>query len=94
MFQRKGAPGFARAPDGMPATAQPMTDAAMMVAAIRDDRERWNRKRTPEFRPPWSMRSHHGTISLAPLDRAQVRDMVAELSVRHALGYGKSRKVF
>jgi class 3 adenylate cyclase/tetratricopeptide (TPR) repeat protein len=39
----------------------------------------------PEFRPPWSMRSHHGTISLAPLDRAQVRDMVAELSVRHAL---------
>jgi predicted ATPase len=28
----------------------------------------------PEFRPPWSMRSHHGTISLAPLDRSQVRD--------------------
>jgi predicted ATPase len=39
----------------------------------------------PEFRPPWSMRSHHGTISLAPLDRKQVRDMVAELSARHAL---------
>jgi tetratricopeptide (TPR) repeat protein len=39
----------------------------------------------PEFRPPWSMRSHHGTISLAPLDRAQVRDMVTELSARHAL---------
>src|SRR4029077_17713389 len=39
----------------------------------------------PEFRPPWSMRSHHGTISLAPLDRAQVRDMVAELWARHAL---------
>jgi len=39
----------------------------------------------PEFRPPWSMRSHHGTISLAPLDSAQVRDMVAELSARHAL---------
>jgi class 3 adenylate cyclase/predicted ATPase len=39
----------------------------------------------PEFRVPWSMRSHHGTISLAPLDRAQVRDMVAELSARHAL---------
>jgi class 3 adenylate cyclase len=39
----------------------------------------------PEFRPTWSMRSHHGTISLAPLDRAQVRDMVAELSARHAL---------
>ena len=39
----------------------------------------------PEFRPPWGMRSHHGTISLAPLDRAQVRDMVAEISARHAL---------
>jgi class 3 adenylate cyclase/predicted ATPase len=39
----------------------------------------------PEFRSPWSMRSHHATISLAPLDRAQVRDMVAELSAHHAL---------
>jgi class 3 adenylate cyclase/predicted ATPase len=39
----------------------------------------------PEFRPPWGMRSHHGTLSLAPLDRAQVREMVAELSARHAL---------
>ena len=33
----------------------------------------------PEFRPPWSMRSHHSTISLAPLDRGQVQEMVAEL---------------
>jgi class 3 adenylate cyclase/predicted ATPase len=39
----------------------------------------------PEFRPPWGMRSHHGTISLSPLDREQVREMVAELSARHAL---------
>jgi predicted ATPase len=39
----------------------------------------------PEFRPPWGIRSHHGTISLAPLDRAEVRDMVTELSARHAL---------
>jgi class 3 adenylate cyclase/predicted ATPase len=39
----------------------------------------------PEFRPPWSMHSNHGTISLAPLDRSHVRDMVAELSARHAL---------
>ena len=39
----------------------------------------------PEFRPPWGMRSHHGTISLAPLDRAQVQEMVVELSARHAL---------
>jgi len=28
------------------------------------------------------MRSHHATISLAPLDRAPVRDMIAELSAR------------
>ena len=39
----------------------------------------------PEFRPAWGMRSHHATISLAPLDRAQVREMVIELSARHAL---------
>ena len=39
----------------------------------------------PEFRPPWGVRSHHTTISLAPLDRSQVREMVAELSARHAL---------
>ena len=39
----------------------------------------------PEFRPPWSMRSHHGTISLAPLDRQQVRHMVSKLAARHAL---------
>jgi class 3 adenylate cyclase/predicted ATPase len=39
----------------------------------------------PEFRPPWGMRSHHGTISLAPLDRGQVQQMVADLSARHAL---------
>jgi predicted ATPase len=31
------------------------------------------------------MRSHHGTISLAPLGRGQVQEMVAELSARHAL---------
>ena len=39
----------------------------------------------PEFRAPWGMRSHHGTISLAPLDRQQVRHMVGELAARHAL---------
>jgi predicted ATPase len=39
----------------------------------------------PEFRPPWAIRSHHATVSLAPLDRLQVREMVAELSARHAL---------
>ncbi len=39
----------------------------------------------PEFRPSWGMRSHHGVISLAPLDRAQVRQMVAEIASRHAV---------
>jgi class 3 adenylate cyclase/predicted ATPase len=39
----------------------------------------------PEFRAPWSTRSHHSTISLAPLDPQQVRHMVAELAARHAL---------
>jgi predicted ATPase len=39
----------------------------------------------PEFRPPWGTRSHHGTISLVPLDRNQVRHMVEELAARHAL---------
>jgi class 3 adenylate cyclase/predicted ATPase len=39
----------------------------------------------PEFRPCWGVRSHHGTISLTPLDRHQVRHMVGELSARHAL---------
>ena len=39
----------------------------------------------PEFRPPWGTRSHHSTITLSPLDRHQVHQMVAELSARHAL---------
>jgi predicted ATPase len=39
----------------------------------------------PEFRPLWGTRSHHGMISLAPLDRNQVQQMVAELAARHAL---------
>jgi predicted ATPase len=39
----------------------------------------------PEFRPPWSTRSHHGTISLSPLDRHQVRHMVGDLAARHGL---------
>ncbi len=39
----------------------------------------------PEFRPPWSLRSHHSVISLAPLDRADVARMVGGLASRHAL---------
>ena len=39
----------------------------------------------PEFRPPWSLRSHHSLISLSPLDRAGVARMVGEISASHAL---------
>jgi class 3 adenylate cyclase/tetratricopeptide (TPR) repeat protein len=39
----------------------------------------------PEFRAPWSMRAHHSVISLSPLDRADVAQMVGELTARHAL---------
>jgi class 3 adenylate cyclase len=39
----------------------------------------------PEFRTPWSLRSHHIVISLSPLDRAGVAQMVGEISARHAL---------
>ena len=39
----------------------------------------------PEFRAPWGMRSHHSVISLAPLDRVQVRRMVGEIASQHAL---------
>ena len=39
----------------------------------------------PEFRPDWSVRSHHSLISLSPLDRAGVARMVGEISGRHAL---------
>jgi class 3 adenylate cyclase/predicted ATPase len=39
----------------------------------------------PEFRSPWSMRSHHGVCALAPLDRQQVWHMVGELAAHHAL---------
>jgi class 3 adenylate cyclase/predicted ATPase len=39
----------------------------------------------PEFRPPWTLRSHHSLISLSPLDRAGVARMVGEISAGHAL---------
>jgi tetratricopeptide (TPR) repeat protein len=39
----------------------------------------------PEFRPPWSLRSHHSVIALSPLDRVHVAQMVGELASRHAL---------
>jgi hypothetical protein len=39
----------------------------------------------PEFRAPWSLRSHHSVIALSPLDRADVARMVGEIAPRHAL---------
>ena len=39
----------------------------------------------PEFRAPWSLRSHHSLISLSPLDRAGVARMVGGISTHHAL---------
>jgi predicted ATPase len=39
----------------------------------------------PEFRPPWSLRSHHTVISMTPLEAAQVQRMVGDISSRHAL---------
>jgi class 3 adenylate cyclase len=39
----------------------------------------------PEFRVPWSQRSHHSLISLAPLDKEKVNRMVAEIASDHAL---------
>jgi class 3 adenylate cyclase/predicted ATPase len=39
----------------------------------------------PEFRPPWSLRSHHSVISLSPLDRGDVAQMVGDLAARNAL---------
>jgi class 3 adenylate cyclase len=39
----------------------------------------------PEFRAPWATRSHHGVISLFPLDRTQIHKMIAAIAERHAL---------
>ena len=39
----------------------------------------------PEFRAPWATRSHHGVISLVPLDGQQVRQMVGAIAERNAL---------
>jgi class 3 adenylate cyclase/predicted ATPase len=38
-----------------------------------------------EFRPTWAMRLHHSVMSLAPLDRVQVRTMISEMAWRHSL---------
>ena len=45
----------------------------------------------PEFRPPWSLRSHHSLISLSPLDRAGVARMVGEISAQPCAPQGSDR---
>jgi hypothetical protein len=61
--------------DLMQALAERGTQAPLLILATT----------RPEFRPPWSLRSHHSVISLDPLDRADVAQMVGELAQRHAL---------
>jgi class 3 adenylate cyclase/tetratricopeptide (TPR) repeat protein len=39
----------------------------------------------PEFRAPWATRSHQGVVSLVPLDRGEIRQMVRAIAERHAL---------
>ena len=37
----------------------------------------------PEFKPAWPHRSHHTVITLAPLDRREIAEMVREMAARH-----------
>src|SRR5271168_4917551 len=39
----------------------------------------------PEFRPAWKLRSHHGVISLSPLDPGEIVRMVGEIATLRAL---------
>jgi predicted ATPase len=39
----------------------------------------------PEFRPSWSLRSHHSVISLTPLGAGEVQRMIAELASQQSL---------
>ena len=39
----------------------------------------------PEFRPSWSLRSHHSVISLTPLGASEVQRMIAELASQQSL---------
>jgi class 3 adenylate cyclase/tetratricopeptide (TPR) repeat protein len=39
----------------------------------------------PELSAPWTLSAHHSVISLAPLDRSEVAQMVGQLASRHAL---------
>jgi class 3 adenylate cyclase/tetratricopeptide (TPR) repeat protein len=47
----------------------------------------------PEFRAPWGLRPHHKTVSLTPLDGAQVQRMIAELASRRTLSSDVVRRV-
>ena len=55
------------------------TFCAALPNAVRGRRCLFSSPLDPEFRAPWGVRSHHSTISLAPLDRDQVQHMVGSL---------------
>jgi class 3 adenylate cyclase/tetratricopeptide (TPR) repeat protein len=58
------------------ALAERVTEAPLLLVATT----------RPEFRPSWTLLSHHSVISLRPLDRADVALMVGGLVARRALG--------
>ena len=85
---RRGAIAAGRARVRRPALGRSdlaRSDAALSPSAARRRRSCILATARPEFRPPWSLRSHHSVISLSPLDRADVARMVGELAARHAL---------
>jgi class 3 adenylate cyclase len=46
-----------------------------------------------EFRSPWLLQPHHKVISLAPLDEAQVKRVIAEVAVHRSLSSDVVRRV-
>ncbi len=61
--------------DLMQAVVEPGQQAPLLILATA----------RPEFRPRWCPRPHHSVVSLSPLDRADVAQMVGGLAAHHAL---------
>ena len=61
--------------DLMQAVVEPGQQAPLLILATA----------RPEFRPRWRPRPHHSVVSLSPLDRADVAQMVGGLAAHHAL---------
>ncbi len=47
----------------------------------------------PEFRPTWNRRPHHSSITLGPLDQAEVLRMVGEVVARREMPVGWAERV-